>query len=67
MESQPQNPEFRNNPENSHPCTYGSNIFGTRKFVQALRVNSSNRFRSILLVQRLMRIVVSKKIFSVKM
>ena len=21
MESQPQNPEFRNNPENFHPCT----------------------------------------------
>ena len=23
MESQPQNPEFRNNPENFHPCDYG--------------------------------------------
>ena len=22
MESQPQNPEFRNNPENLHPCIY---------------------------------------------
>ena len=22
MESQPQNPEFRNNPENFHPCKY---------------------------------------------
>ena len=22
MESQPQNTEFRNNPENFHPCTY---------------------------------------------
>ena len=22
MESQPQNPEFRNNPENFHPCSY---------------------------------------------
>ena len=22
MESQPQNPEFRNNPENLHPCRY---------------------------------------------
>ena len=21
MENQPQNPEFRNNPENFHPCT----------------------------------------------
>ena len=24
MESQPQNPEFRNNPENFHPCKYGT-------------------------------------------
>ena len=24
MESQPQNPEFRINPENLHPCVYGS-------------------------------------------
>ena len=24
MESQPQNPEFRINPENFHPCVYGS-------------------------------------------
>ena len=23
MESQPQKPEFRNNPENFHPCEYG--------------------------------------------
>ena len=22
MESQPRNPEFRNNPENFHPCIY---------------------------------------------
>ena len=25
MESQPQNPEFRNNPENFHPCLLLSN------------------------------------------
>ena len=24
MESQPQNPEFMNNPENFHPCAYQS-------------------------------------------
>ena len=24
MESQPQNPEFRNNPENFHPCNSGT-------------------------------------------
>ena len=28
MESQPQNPEFRNNPENIHPCTYALTISG---------------------------------------
>ena len=26
MESQPQNPEFRNNPENFHPCGVYSEI-----------------------------------------
>ena len=26
MESQPQNPEFRNNPENFHPCDHTSDI-----------------------------------------
>ena len=26
MESQPQNPEFRINPENFHPCTYAVSI-----------------------------------------
>ena len=25
MESQPQNPEFRNNPENFHPCKFQFN------------------------------------------
>ena len=31
MESQPQNPEFRNNPENFHPC--GIMIFNTTSLV----------------------------------
>ena len=26
MESQPQNPEFRNNPENFHPCQCGDYV-----------------------------------------
>ena len=26
MESQPQKPEFRNNPENFHPCTQTKNL-----------------------------------------
>ena len=28
MESQPQNPEFRNNPENFHPCVHIVNSSG---------------------------------------
>ena len=27
MESQPQNPEFRNNPENFHPCRHLKEAF----------------------------------------
>ena len=27
MESEPQNPEFRNNPENFHSCGYMSKLF----------------------------------------
>ena len=31
MESQPQNPDFRNNPENFHPCaSKKDNIFRTK-------------------------------------
>ena len=32
MESQPQNPEFRNNPENFHPCIYKLHIFPLSTF-----------------------------------
>ena len=32
MESQPQNPEFRNNPENFHPCNrYTTDLDAERK------------------------------------
>ena len=30
MESQPQNPEFRINPENFHPCTMNDNILTSK-------------------------------------
>ena len=30
MESQPQNPEFRNNPENFHPCTINITVVTER-------------------------------------
>ena len=33
MESQPQNPEFRNNPENFHPC---SSTHKTKRFLLIL-------------------------------
>ena len=29
MESQPQNPEFRNNPENVYPCASERQLFGS--------------------------------------
>ena len=34
MESQPQNPEFRNNPENFHPCS--CDAFLSLKFIKKL-------------------------------
>ena len=37
MESQPQNPEFRINPENFHPCIYNLAKF----FNSTIRVSSS--------------------------
>ena len=36
MESQPQNPEFRNKPENFHPCILFKEFFGT-----VARINAS--------------------------
>ena len=33
MESQPQNPEFRNNPENFHPCIFNVNYLVTSKLL----------------------------------
>ena len=37
MESQPQNPEFRINPENFHPC-----YFLTKTYVVGIQKNSLN-------------------------
>ena len=36
MESQPQNPEFRINPENFHPCLYKSNHDQWEEYLQWL-------------------------------
>ena len=45
MESQPINPEFRNNPENFHPCLYNSGygktgIFCCTNFVNHIKLYS---------------------------
>ena len=34
MESQPQNPEFRNNPESFHPCVHSKDSIETTLFVK---------------------------------
>ena len=34
MESQPQNHEFRNNPENFHPCTLDYSDYCVRSFME---------------------------------
>ena len=42
MESQPQNPEFRNNPKNFHPCFYPVNLqHASFKHIFSIRVESS--------------------------
>ena len=41
MESQPQNPEFRNNPENFHPC-----LNGLKLAVVVLEILNVNRSKS---------------------
>ena len=38
MESQPQNPEFRNNPDNLHPCDLIIYIFD--EFLMMIKSNS---------------------------
>ena len=37
MESQPQNPEFSNNPENFHPCSWGAQWLSGRVLDSRLR------------------------------
>ena len=55
MESQPQNPEFRNNPENFHPCTPLIEwflIFGPRCERTGLLVFRQSETQSSLLIYR---------------
>ena len=44
MESQPQNPEFRNNPENFHACYYGG-LVTICPLVQKIRVQTRSNGR----------------------
>ena len=46
MESQPQNPEFRNNPENFHPCIYHNLqcAYITRVMVNVLKYRTLSYF-----------------------
>ena len=55
MESQPQNPEFRNNPENSYPC-FTENRFQTskskapnKKYCQILYAETTRKIQRFLL------------------
>ena len=41
MESQPQNPEFRNNPENFHPCDCKLGSNADKYFLQQNCINYS--------------------------
>ena len=52
MESQPQNPEFRNNPENFHSCTYWVKI---QHFLKS----------QTLVIQRLKHAVCLQKILTI--
>ena len=38
MENQPQNPEFKNSPENFHTCKYFSSLFETCPFLSFMTV-----------------------------
>ena len=52
MESQPQNPEFRYNPENFHPCSYS--VRNKRSYVSAnLLLNLLNKVKKKDKMQRL--------------
>ena len=51
MESQPQNPEFRNNPENFHPCSshkYNSKIELSHTFLVVYLINIESTFLKVL-------------------
>ena len=44
MESQPQNPEFRKNPENFHQCSCISTFFENKRVMKALDSSPGGTF-----------------------
>ena len=46
MESQPQNPEFRINHENFHPCMYGHGSENEKCYISEIPPKSSRLFLS---------------------
>ena len=44
MESQPKNPEFRNNPENFHPCDYPVHLCKRTQCVKFILYLSTNNW-----------------------
>ena len=48
MESQPQNPEFRNNPENFHPCRYmyATGLAGNLNLVWYIKHSAGQRLNT---------------------
>ena len=48
MESQPQNPEFRINPENFHPCVSGALVSNSQFFMKSRVIFIENIQRNYL-------------------
>ena len=64
MESQPQNPEFRNNPENFHPCKYDKDqdlTYASRKNELLLEINLYESANEILVLIGLSRSKISSE------
>ena len=52
MESQPQNPEFRNNPENFHPCAH------PELYKQGSHRNSKTQFHDFSMINNVVSVTI---------
>ena len=59
MESQPQNPEFRNNPENFHPCTV---VISVLRLIVIFTVAKYNKTYIVLLTSSLFEAAARLKV-----